>query len=409
MILAGKDGQLYAVNHDGTLAAGFPLSVSGCHALSGQPAIGDIDNDGKLEIIFGEESNGVLHCVELGDNSAGNYLPWPQFQHDAQNTGNFPTDDDPPAPPENLGGNLTIMGYKALVNLSWDLSPDDPDDVCAYRIYRTPLPYGSTDLIASVPAGTTSYFDGFRYYFNSKVLYYLTAWDGVSESSPSAGLALHIQSLNLISAGCPIREIHASRTEQSLSGTAGFSSNRSNCSILTDGLFNEPYSPSRTAECVEIDLGTIYQVENVSVIRSTADCMNREETESLALCSYSLSTDGNSFTSRETGAARYVRVYGSAGATEIEVYGSSDAETSSALIDVVRNDSGAFTAQSVNGEELTLQVFDLMGRTIWQGTSADQVSWPSVNSSGNRVPSGVYLLRVESESMETLTAKVVVR
>ncbi|MEA3265456.1 MAG: FG-GAP-like repeat-containing protein, partial [Candidatus Fermentibacteria bacterium] len=116
MVIAGMDGVLHAINHDGTEVGGFPVTVSST-ALSGQPALGDIDNDGRLEIVFGEEDNSVLHCYEMGENSAYTSLPWPQFQHDAMNTGCYT--DPPPAPPTNLQESSSILGDKILVDLTW--------------------------------------------------------------------------------------------------------------------------------------------------------------------------------------------------------------------------------------------------------------------------------------------------
>jgi len=103
LVMAGRDGKLYAVNHDGSMAAGFPITVSS-NPLSGQPALGDIDGDGKLEILFGEDGNSVVHCYQLADNSAFTYLPWPQFQRDARNTGAVELDTTIPEPPTDFDG-----------------------------------------------------------------------------------------------------------------------------------------------------------------------------------------------------------------------------------------------------------------------------------------------------------------
>ncbi|MEA3266479.1 MAG: T9SS type A sorting domain-containing protein, partial [Candidatus Fermentibacteria bacterium] len=287
-----------------------------------------------------------------------------------------------------------------------------PGDVTEYRIYRQIFPYSGLEQIGTVSPGVTTFFDAFRIYpYYSVAKYHLTAWDGEYESEESNCVRILLQTDNCISTFCPVSEVLSSHSgiireeEMRRSEQVDYST----CSVLTDYKFDRAYIPSGQAECIEIDLGALNRVEHVSVIRSSADAVNSEENEYFELCNYSLSTDGNSFTRRETGTARYVRIYGAAGATEIEIYGTSDAESSSDLINIVRNDSGAFTAQSPTGEELSLQVFDLIGRTIWEGTSFDQVSWPSVNSSGSRVPAGVYLLRVESQSLETLTTKVVIR
>lgn len=82
----------------------------------------------------------------------------------------------------------------------------------------------------------------------------------------------------------------------------------------------------------------------------------------------------------------------------------------SAPVEIQRNESGGYRIASLDGASLTVTVFDLMGRNIWsESSSAGEVLWNRCGSSGNSVPAGIYLMMVESEDMETLTAKVVVR
>ena len=123
---------------------------------------------------------------------------------------------------------------------------------------------------------------------------------------------------------------------------------------------------------------------------------------------YELSADGRVFSSIDTGRARYVRVYGAAGSTEIEVTGER-AGANSLPVEITRDGSGCFSIAS-SASSLSVTVFDLAGRSVWSGTSSTgEVLWNRCNSSGNTVPSGVYLIMVESDDVDTYTSKVVVR
>jgi hypothetical protein len=81
------DTIVYAFNSVGNplTTLGFPITLpDGVDALGGF-AIGDIDRDSKVEIVFGT-SDGYLHCWELGACSIG-YAPWTQFKHDNRRSG----------------------------------------------------------------------------------------------------------------------------------------------------------------------------------------------------------------------------------------------------------------------------------------------------------------------------------
>ncbi|MCK5787226.1 MAG: VCBS repeat-containing protein [Candidatus Sabulitectum sp.] len=416
LVIAGRDGKLWVINHDGTITAGFPVTVSG-NILSGQPAIGDIDNDGRLEIIFGEYNNSVIHCYEMGENSAYNDLPWPQFQHDEKNTGCYI--NLPPAPPTGFIGSGVLSGSIFTVELDWILSVNDPDytpyptppaDVINYRIYRK-IPPRPLELAGTVPAGTTEFTDLVDVSnFVPVVAYTVCAWDGENESVYTDWVKLLPYEMDIVSRGCPVREITRSATvgttSTSITG-AGSSAltgreHLNSCRILTDGEYEAVYSPSSSSNCVEIDLGGMFTISDVIVIGTD-----------LSLCEtplYELSSNGRDFSRIDSGHARYVRVYGVAGATEIEVLGCYDEETS-ALVEVRRSNSEGYRIVAAEeGSPITATVFDLSGRSVWRGSSSTgEILWNRSNSSGNTVPSGIYLIMVESDDMETFTAKVVVR
>jgi hypothetical protein len=438
LVLAGRNGKLYVINHDGTIASGFPVTVSETNLLSGQPALGDIDDDGRLEIIFGEQNNSVVHCYELGANSANNYLPWPQFQHDAQNTGYFPTDITPPAPPTDFDGEGEMNGFILTVDLAWTVSVNDPTsatpqlptDVVSYNIYRK-IPPRPIELIATLPAGTSDYTDVITFTsfpYPSAVAYYASAWDGVNESVYTTKIKILTGSLFNIASGCPVREVSHSagvRTSQGLTsagiGTGSSlsgSRQRNNCRVLTDGAYDEVYFPSGSSDCVEIDLGDVFTITdavvfsgNLSLSESVVDYypVLMSGTQIDDCIAYELSVDGRTFSRTDSGRARYVRVYGVSGATEIEVYGETSSATS-APVEILRSASEGYRITAGAGSFLTVTVFDLTGRTVWNSTSfSGEILWNRCSSSGNSVPNGVYLIMVESEDMETYTAKVIVR
>ncbi len=61
------------------------------YTVRGSPAVGDIDNDGNLEMVIAggnyfEPNHGYLFAWRTG-NATQNALPWPMFHHDARHTG----------------------------------------------------------------------------------------------------------------------------------------------------------------------------------------------------------------------------------------------------------------------------------------------------------------------------------
>ena len=84
IVFGDEAGRLHAYNHDGTLAAGFPIQTNG--EVRGTPALGDIDGDGLMEIaLAGFDSN--VYVWDLTANFYPSRLPWPFFRHDTRNTG----------------------------------------------------------------------------------------------------------------------------------------------------------------------------------------------------------------------------------------------------------------------------------------------------------------------------------
>ena len=98
-ILFSYRAQIIVMGTDGSLETddGFHPANPEYYAkypILGSPAIGDIDNDGKLEMAIGssqltDPDYGRIYVWEVG-SSADAELPWPMFHRDAQHTGYYP-------------------------------------------------------------------------------------------------------------------------------------------------------------------------------------------------------------------------------------------------------------------------------------------------------------------------------
>ena len=97
----------------------------------------------------------------------------------------------------------------------WTLSVNDPEssaptpptDVVIYRIYRM-IPPKPVELVGTVPAGTAEFTDVLSLAsFLPVVAYRITAWDGVNESEYNDWVKLLTYGMDIVSSGCPVREI----------------------------------------------------------------------------------------------------------------------------------------------------------------------------------------------------------
>ncbi|MGD8396200.1 MAG: FG-GAP-like repeat-containing protein, partial [Candidatus Eiseniibacteriota bacterium] len=86
-ILFGDEaGYVHGYNADGTLASGFPILTRG--EVRTTPAIWDLDSDNLVEIcVVGYDSN--LYVWDLPFDFNPSLTPWPFFRHDTRNTGLF--------------------------------------------------------------------------------------------------------------------------------------------------------------------------------------------------------------------------------------------------------------------------------------------------------------------------------
>jgi hypothetical protein len=91
---------------DGTNLSGTPIDLGGMMQTS--PAMGDIDGDGKVEVIQPVASDGTIRLIEVDSPGVRpESLIWPMQQHDAAQTSfldDFPKEYAVGDPPDWLGG-----------------------------------------------------------------------------------------------------------------------------------------------------------------------------------------------------------------------------------------------------------------------------------------------------------------
>lgn len=93
-VISGDGGyHVFAPNAVGTEAPGFPKFTSQWHAAT--PAVGDVDNNGKIDVVANTREGWLWMWNTTGDIYAADPdappVRWAGFHHDDQNTGNIKT------------------------------------------------------------------------------------------------------------------------------------------------------------------------------------------------------------------------------------------------------------------------------------------------------------------------------
>ena len=143
-----RGGHLYAWQLDGTLI--FDQHVSGMNGFKGPAAIGDIDNDGNLEIVVSGEDGVVRAYRYTGGGSATPQVLWSQHHGNAAHTGHML------AIPDQQPRGISAEIAPHSVRLSWSVT--NPSGISGYHVERKPLG-GSFARLTASPVGGTLYED----------------------------------------------------------------------------------------------------------------------------------------------------------------------------------------------------------------------------------------------------------
>jgi hypothetical protein len=84
ILFGDESGKVHGYNHDGTQLAGFPIQVTG--EVRSTPAVWDIDQDGEVEVMVQCWDTNV-YVWDMPATFNPTRMPWPVFRHDSRNTG----------------------------------------------------------------------------------------------------------------------------------------------------------------------------------------------------------------------------------------------------------------------------------------------------------------------------------
>ncbi len=157
VVIGSDNHKVYAFHHDATLVADWPLSGP-TDQVSAPVSIGDIDWDGDIEIGVGSLDR-KIHIWDLDANLEPANVDWGTYHHDHWFTGWYH-----PVPPVNL----TSETVGDTVFITWSENPEP--DVAGYNLYRSTSSGYPYSKLNSTLLTDTSYMDtnvtgGNRYYY----------------------------------------------------------------------------------------------------------------------------------------------------------------------------------------------------------------------------------------------------
>lgn len=122
-VLAGSAGRdFHAINAAGKEPAGWPKFTGGCIAVT--PAVGDFDADGSREVAVGTREGWLFVWETASADTDG--ADWPQYGHDAWNTGCLHSDAARPGRVLDLTAEKIMRGQEPHgVKLAWTAPGDD--------------------------------------------------------------------------------------------------------------------------------------------------------------------------------------------------------------------------------------------------------------------------------------------
>jgi hypothetical protein len=146
IVVGTPAGLLKAYDRFGDPLEGWPLACAG--AVNSSPTLADIDGDGDIEILAGDEA-GWMYVWDLAAEPGSAQLPWPTWGHDFRHTGGFPS-CELPSPPQagELMPTASVYNYPnptegQSTTIRYRLGQEAEVDI---RIYDL-----SGDLVAELP------------------------------------------------------------------------------------------------------------------------------------------------------------------------------------------------------------------------------------------------------------------
>lgn len=157
VVIGCDDHRVYAFHHDATPVIDWPISGP-ADQVSAPITLGDIDLDGDIEVGVGSLDD-YIHIWDLSALLEPAHIEWQTYHHDHWFTGWYH-----PKPPEDLVGNAE--GDSVI--LTW--SANSEPDITGYNIYRSEFSGYPYVRLNDVPATDTTYIDttvlgGNTYYY----------------------------------------------------------------------------------------------------------------------------------------------------------------------------------------------------------------------------------------------------
>ena len=156
VIIGCDDSEVYAFHHDASLVTDWPIT-NPRDQVSAPVSLGDIDRDGDIEVGVGSLDS-LVHIWDLSAALEMANIEWQTYHHDYWFTGWYH-----PIPPVNLSGGLS----GSQVELVW--AENSEPDVFGYNVYRslssgypytklTDEPIVDTTFVDSAVTGGNTYY-----------------------------------------------------------------------------------------------------------------------------------------------------------------------------------------------------------------------------------------------------------
>lgn len=167
---------LYVFKENAALLIGYPKQLD--IEYSSIPALGDVDNNGTLEIAAFGRYKGVIpvpfYVYELKQNVPQRKMDWPMFQRNSQHTGLYEMRDITPPTTPVVNDQGVYTTNTTTLSSTW-LSSDPESGIIEYQ-YAIGTSQGGTDVLNWTSAGITtsvtvsglSLQNGKTYYFSVK-------------------------------------------------------------------------------------------------------------------------------------------------------------------------------------------------------------------------------------------------